>query len=70
MTRYSGDPRIPDLDLSEFKEKTPLDVHLIWIIVILLFNLAGKSKHYKDAPLAHLFMMNNVHYIVQQVRGV
>ncbi|KAJ6415805.1 hypothetical protein OIU84_004575 [Salix udensis] len=29
----------------------------------------GKSKHYKDASLAHLFMMNNVHYIVQKVKG-
>jgi len=68
-SRYSGDPGIPDLDLTEFEEKTPLDVHLIWIIVILQFNLDGKSKHYKDASLAHLFVMNNVHYIVQKVRG-
>lgn len=67
--RYSGDPGIPDMDLGEFEEKTPLDVHLIWIIVILQFNLDGKSKHYKDASLAHLFVMNNVHYIVQKVRG-
>ncbi|KAG5021594.1 hypothetical protein AAZX31_07G039600 [Glycine max] len=68
-SRYSGDPGIPDMDLSEFEEKTPLDVHLIWIIVILQFNLDGKSKHYRDASLAHLFVMNNVHYIVQKVRG-
>nr|GME17994.1 exocyst complex component EXO70A1-like [Ipomoea batatas] len=29
----------------------------------------GKSKHYKDTSLAHLFMMNNVHYIVQKIKG-
>ncbi|KAL5171437.1 Exocyst complex component EXO70A1 [Glycine soja] len=68
-SRYSGDVGIPDMDLSEYEEKTPLDVHLIWIIVILQFNLDGKSKHYRDASLAHLFIMNNVHYIVQKVRG-
>ena len=31
-SRYSGDVGIPDMDLSEYEEKTPLDVHLIWII--------------------------------------
>ncbi|XP_027335199.1 exocyst complex component EXO70A1-like isoform X2 [Abrus precatorius] len=69
LTRYSGDPSTPDMDLAELEGKTPLAVHLIWIIVILQFNLDGKSKHYKDASLSHLFMMNNVHYIVQKVRG-
>ncbi|TKY64242.1 Exocyst complex component EXO70A1 [Spatholobus suberectus] len=68
-SRYSGDPGIPDMDLAEFEEKNPLAVHLIWIIVILQFNLDGKSKHYKDTSLAHLFVMNNVHYIVHKVRG-
>ncbi|KAM0017546.1 putative exocyst complex component Exo70, cullin repeat-like-containing domain superfamily [Helianthus debilis subsp. tardiflorus] len=29
----------------------------------------GKSKHYKDNSLAHLFIMNNVHYIVQKIKG-
>ncbi|KAK7294472.1 hypothetical protein RJT34_17361 [Clitoria ternatea] len=68
-SRYSGDPSTPELDLGELEGKTPLAVHLIWIIVILQFNLDGKSKHYKDASLSHLFIMNNVHYIVQKVRG-
>ncbi|KAL6560010.1 hypothetical protein OROGR_005127 [Orobanche gracilis] len=68
--RYSSDPNMPDMDFSEFEGQTPtLALHLIWIIVILQFNLDGKSKHYKDASLAHLFMMNNVHYIVQKVKG-
>ncbi|KAJ6427150.1 hypothetical protein OIU84_022704 [Salix udensis] len=33
------------------------------------FMETGKSKHYKDASLAHLFIMNNVHYIVQKIKG-
>ncbi|XP_030546556.1 exocyst complex component EXO70A1 [Rhodamnia argentea] len=68
-SRYSGDPTIPDMEFAEFEGKSPLALHLIWIIVILQFNLEGKSKHYRDNSLAHLFMMNNVHYIVQKVKG-
>ncbi|TXG68259.1 hypothetical protein EZV62_003194 [Acer yangbiense] len=68
-SRYSSDPSTPDMDFSDLEGKTPLALHLIWIIVILQFNLEGKSKHYKDTSLEHLFMMNNVHYIVQKVKG-
>ncbi|KAG6428827.1 hypothetical protein SASPL_106864 [Salvia splendens] len=68
--RYSSDPNVPDMDFSEYEGQTStLALHLIWIIVILQFNLDGKSKHYKDTSLAHLFMMNNVHYIVQKIKG-
>lgn len=68
--RYSSDPNVPDMDFTEFEgQASTLALHLIWIIVILQFNLDGKSKHYKDASLIHLFMMNNVHYIVQKVKG-
>lgn len=68
-SRYSGDTSIPDMDFTELEGRSPLALHLIWIIVILQFNLDGKSKHYKDDSLAHLFMMNNVHYIVQKIKG-
>ncbi|XVF74287.1 hypothetical protein PTKIN_Ptkin13bG0098100 [Pterospermum kingtungense] len=68
-SRYSGDPSTPDMEFAELEGKTPLALHLIWIIVVLQFNLDGKSRHYRDASLAHLFMMNNVHYIVQKVKG-
>ncbi|XP_022852465.1 exocyst complex component EXO70A1-like [Olea europaea var. sylvestris] len=68
--RYSGDLNMLDMDFLEFEgEVTPLSLHLIWIIVILQFNLEDKSKHYKDASLSHLFIMNNVHYIVQKIKG-
>ncbi|KAE9468003.1 hypothetical protein C3L33_00106, partial [Rhododendron williamsianum] len=68
-SRYSGDPSIPDMDFAELEGRSPLSLHLIWIIVILQFNLDGKSKLYKDDSIAHLFMMNNVHYIVQKIKG-
>ncbi|KAK8618725.1 hypothetical protein V6N13_132707 [Hibiscus sabdariffa] len=69
LTRYSGDQSTPDMEFAELEGKTPLALHLIWIIVVLQCNLEGKSKHYRDASLAHLFIMNNVHYIVQKVKG-
>lgn len=68
-SRYSGDPTMPDMEFAELEGRTPLALHLIWIIVILQFNLEVKSKHYRDTSLPHLFMMNNVHYIVQKVKG-
>lgn len=68
-SRYSDDLTTPDMDFTDHEGQSPLALHLIWIIVILQFNLEGKSKHYKDNSLAHLFIMNNVHYIVQKVKG-
>ncbi|KVH97909.1 exocyst complex component EXO70A1-like isoform X1 [Cynara cardunculus var. scolymus] len=68
-SRYSDDLSTPDMDFTDHEGQSPLALHLIWIIVILQFNLEGKSKHYKDNSLAHLFIMNNVHYIVQKIKG-
>ncbi|XP_059639363.1 exocyst complex component EXO70B1-like [Cornus florida] len=65
---YSGEMMI-NMEFVELDWHTPLALHFIWIIVVLQFNLEGKSKGYKDASLAHLFMMNNVYYIVQKING-
>ncbi|XP_076901165.1 exocyst complex component EXO70A1-like [Bidens hawaiensis] len=63
----------PDMDFADHEGRSALALHLIWIIVILQFNLEAKSKHYnykdKDNSLAYVFMMNNIHYIVQKVKG-
>ncbi|CAA7052471.1 unnamed protein product [Microthlaspi erraticum] len=68
-SRNSTDSNTPEIDFTEIENKGPLALHLIWIIVILVFNLEGKSKYYRDAALSHLFIMNNVHYIVQKIKG-
>uniref|UniRef100_A0A7N0RJU3 Exocyst subunit Exo70 family protein n=1 Tax=Kalanchoe fedtschenkoi TaxID=63787 RepID=A0A7N0RJU3_KALFE len=68
-SRYSGDPTTPDMDFAELEEKSPLALHLIWTIVILLFNLDIKSKNYVDGSIVHIFMMNNIYYVVQKVKG-
>lgn len=59
----------PEMDLPESEDQSPLAAHLIWIIVILQSNLENKAKLYKDVALSHLFLMNNVHYIVHKVKG-
>ncbi|CAH9088656.1 unnamed protein product [Cuscuta europaea] len=70
-SKDSNDPNTPEMDFTEVdgNGKTPLSLHLIWIIVVLQFNLEEKSKHYKETSLAHLFMMNNLHYIVKKIKG-
>ncbi|XP_059639361.1 exocyst complex component EXO70A1-like [Cornus florida] len=56
-----------DMDLVKLAGQTPLAFRLSWIIVVLQFKLDGKSKHYEDESLGHLFMMNNIHHIVQKI---
>ncbi|CAN8257246.1 unnamed protein product [Cochlearia groenlandica] len=38
------------------------------IMLALQNNLDGKSKQYRDPALTHLFLMNNIHYMVKSVR--
>ncbi|CAI0410650.1 unnamed protein product [Linum tenue] len=38
------------------------------IMQALQTNLDGKSRQYKDQALTHLFLMNNIHYMVRSVR--
>ncbi|GAV64402.1 Exo70 domain-containing protein [Cephalotus follicularis] len=47
----------------------PMACHLRSITCTLESNLKKKGKLYKDYSLQHIFMMNNVHYMVQKVKG-
>ena len=38
------------------------------IMQALQNNLDAKAKQYKDPALMHIFLMNNIHYIVKSVR--
>jgi exocyst complex component 7 len=59
---------LADLELPELENQSPLAAHIVWIIVVLEHNLEGKVSLYKDLALSHLFMMNNIHYIVHKVK--
>ncbi|XP_022886230.1 exocyst complex component EXO70A1-like isoform X2 [Olea europaea var. sylvestris] len=61
------DQLIPEGELGDLKGRSHLALHLILIIVVLQLNLKGKSEQLKHVPLRHLFMMNNVHYIVEKI---
>lgn len=45
----------------------PMAYHLQSITSHLISNLNNKSKLYKDDALRHIFLMNNIHYMVQKV---
>jgi len=61
-------PSLADLELPELENQLPLASHIVWIIVVLEHNLESKAALYKDPALSHLFMMNNVRYIVHKVK--
>lgn len=65
---FSEEDRQGDLS-NPTPNSTPLARRLLSITSLLESNLEGKSKLYKDIALSHLFMMNNIRYIVQKVKG-
>ncbi|KAL8252521.1 hypothetical protein R6Q59_036214 [Mikania micrantha] len=64
-SRYSDDSTTPDMDVADHEGRSPLALHLI---IVLQFNLEGKSKYYKDNSLSYVFIMNNIHYIIQKIK--
>ncbi|KAK2984496.1 hypothetical protein RJ640_014586 [Escallonia rubra] len=61
------DWEIPTAELIKLEERTPLELHLIWILEKLRFKLEDKSKHYANVSLANFFMMNNIQYVVGEI---
>jgi len=56
---------------QEFKEDgtgSELAAVTMKIMQALQNNLEAKAKQYKDPALMHIFLMNNIHYIVKSVR--
>lgn len=59
--------RLPDVELQNPQNLSPLTLHLILILAVLQLNLEKKSKNFKDASLGDLFLMNNFYYVVQRI---
>ncbi|KAH8973561.1 hypothetical protein BDL97_01G053900 [Sphagnum fallax] len=55
-------------DGDRIERKSWLAVQIHRLIHVLHNNLDGKSKVYRDPALTYLFLMNNIHYIVQKVK--
>ncbi|XP_047326067.1 exocyst complex component EXO70H1-like [Impatiens glandulifera] len=75
LSNYSG--VLSDIvDDSESLPKSPMldapapavSVRLAWIILVLLCKLDVKAELYNDVALTYLFLVNNLHFIVQKVR--
>ncbi|WOG85584.1 hypothetical protein DCAR_0104775 [Daucus carota subsp. sativus] len=54
-----------DAKILEASGGTPLQLHMIWIMISLRINLESKSTFYKDSSLGYLFIMNNFSYIIK-----
>ncbi|KAI3938873.1 hypothetical protein MKW92_012496 [Papaver armeniacum] len=63
-----SDPIASEMELQDSDNKSPLALHLVWIILNLHHNLDVKSQYYKDPSLPPLFLMNNIRYIVTKVK--
>ncbi|KAI3935649.1 hypothetical protein MKW98_022657 [Papaver atlanticum] len=61
-------PIASDLWLLDTENKSPLAVHMVWIVLNLVHNLDVKSQRCTDQAMLHLFIMCNTHYIVQKVK--
>ncbi|XP_020254264.1 exocyst complex component EXO70A1-like [Asparagus officinalis] len=53
---------------TEENSNSQLAIVTMRIMQALQSNLDGKSKQYRDPALTHLFLMNNIHYMVRSVR--
>ncbi|KAK2979513.1 hypothetical protein RJ640_008397 [Escallonia rubra] len=67
VVKPKTDWKVLPAELIEMEERTPLELHLIWILEKLRFKLDIKSKRLKDDLLADFFMMNNIHYVVGEI---
>ncbi|XP_068668818.1 exocyst complex component EXO70H1-like [Aristolochia californica] len=59
-------------DSSSFSSENPFypsTVRLAWIILVLLCKLDGKAELHKDVPLAYLFLLNNLQYVITKVKN-
>lgn len=68
-------PNSPSSSMNPTREEgkegefSPMARHFRSVATILESNLDEKSKQYKDPALQPLFLMNNIHYMAQKVRG-
>lgn len=59
-----------DNESSGFSSRvSPMARHFVSVASILECNLDSKSKLCKEAGLQHIFLMNNIHYMAEKVKG-
>ncbi|KAK1367894.1 hypothetical protein POM88_033986 [Heracleum sosnowskyi] len=58
-----------DDQFLDTSDGTPLELHMIWIIISLKINLERKSRAYKDSTSRYVFITNNVIYILKTIKA-
>ncbi|XP_071692727.1 exocyst complex component EXO70E2-like [Rutidosis leptorrhynchoides] len=62
-------PAIEDDSTNENSSSSPMGLHFRSLMSLLESNLEEKSKLYKEDALGHLFLMNNINYMAEKVKG-
>lgn len=67
----SNDPGVGDSedDTLRLGNGSPLARRMLLLISSLESNLEEKSKLYEDKAMKYIFLMNNIHYVVQKIKG-
>lgn len=61
--------QVNDRDNTELESNSPIAVRMQLLLKSLESNLEEKSRLYEDGGLQYVFLMNNILYIVQKVKG-
>lgn len=62
-------PACDDDSVNENSSLSPMGLHFRSLMSILETNLEEKSRLYREDALGHLFLMNNIHYMAEKVKG-
>ncbi|PWA89777.1 exocyst subunit exo70 family protein E1 [Artemisia annua] len=54
---------------NDYSSLCPMGLHFRSLMSLLESNLEEKSRLYREDALGHLFLMNNIHYMAEKVKG-
>ncbi|KAM0953269.1 putative exocyst complex component Exo70, cullin repeat-like-containing domain superfamily [Dioscorea sansibarensis] len=63
----NSDPAPQEADPEESSLSSPMAKRISWLVFVLLCKLDGKAEAYKHVGQSYLFLVNNIHYIVNKI---
>ncbi|GJR64723.1 exocyst complex component EXO70E2-like protein [Tanacetum coccineum] len=69
IQRDNASPAYGEDSSNDFSSLCPMGLHFRSLMSLLESNLEEKSRLYKEDALGHLFLMNNIHYMAEKVKG-
>ncbi|KAI3457803.1 hypothetical protein Pfo_014466 [Paulownia fortunei] len=67
-SEFDYNPQTQNLS-NESVKQSPFQAQIIKVMDLLVANVEGKAKVYKDPSLSSIFMMNNGRYILKKIKG-